>query len=178
MARDDALLDRMYGAPGPSARPPAPSRYGWGPAAWICGLLVCAAGSGLVAIGALTLGLMPTTAERELRAWGVVEPGREIWLYHDDSPARDGSSGCAAAGDELVRWEGRRPVARVPITGADVDVRLGERALVTVRRDGVTVTCPFQLGEGADDFGDALRIGASRRVERPWGPGRTDPRLR
>jgi len=176
MGRDDTLLERMYGGTGPSPRSPAP-RYGWGPALWICGLLILAAGSGLVAIAALTLGLWPTAAERELRAWGVVDSTRDIWLYHDDSAAGDGTSGCVAAGDELVRWEDRRVVGRVRVTGADIDVRLDQQALVVVEGHGGTVTCPFQLGEGADSFGDALRMAASRREERPWGPGRIDPRL-
>lgn len=177
MGRDDLLLDRLYGGSNTAGGAPVRGRYGWAPALWIFGLLCLAAASGLVSIIALTLGLWPSPLERELVSWGVVDAGQSIWLYHDHSASGDGSAGCAAAGDQLVRWEERRPVDRVTITGADIDVELGSRVLVRVSRDGRSVTCPFQLGEGADSFSDALRLAAARRVRQPWGPGRTDPRL-
>lgn len=176
MGRDDRLLSRLYtrGRSPPPRRPGRPP-YGIVPALWLVGLALLALSSAIVAVVALILAIRPSPLAAELRARGILAAGETPWLYHDHSPHADGSSGCVAAGDRLIRFDGPVETASVVLTGATITYHLGDRAWVIVRNGDTELVCPFGLGEGAQDFADVLRAAATRADRARWGPA--DPRL-
>lgn len=177
MARDDPRIARLYGDRG--SRQPGPSgpRYGIVPALWVLGLWALGLGAAVLAVVALILALRRPPVEEQLHAWGILRPDEQVWLYHDHSARGDGSSGCVATVERVVRWDQRQVSGAVELPGADIDVDRATGVQVVVRQGERALDCPFEIGGDAQGFADALRLGAARQQREPWGPER-DPRLR
>lgn len=159
MARDPALLDRLYGAkPAPEQDPrkvaiTSPVL----PLLWLIGLVGLGLASVAVALGTLALGLVAGSGP--LGEWGVLRAEDVALVVHDHSPTRDGSAGCVVTQDRLVRWENERPFAEVALAGAIVEV---DDVGVHVTGGAITVDCPFGAGEDPWTLASTARRIAAR----------------
>ncbi len=139
--------------------------------------LMLLAGMGLGLLGgawAVAVMVHDAGVVRDLVARGVMEPGERLEAWHDHSPARDGSAGCAVVEGRLARW-GDAGVVDVTLLGAEVEP---SRLAVEVRGADAAVTCALEGDEGGRAFA-ALVAERAREALPPaprWQP--TDPRLR
>lgn len=131
-------------------------------------LLLTVAGSAILCTGLAGYGVYVTTTFgspltggskleawrlNELRRWGVLGADELPALYHDDSPAMDGSAGCLVTGDALLRWDNGKTTAEAIIAGGSVSSFGDPEAPTVVLRQGVTeIQCRFNEDEGGDRF--------------------------
>ena len=144
---------------------------GAGPAIWAFTL-----------IGFFGLGLVGVVVS----VWGALSPdpladrvsmavGTRQWqVYHDHSPDHDGSSGCAVTPDAVVRWDADTETSRVPLRGAAASYQ-ANRGVTVVGADGSEMFCPFEAGEGGEDFADW--VVAESRMQHDGAVAPRDPRL-
>lgn len=117
--------------------------------------------------GALTPDPTATTVSQIL--------GTPQWsVFHDHSIAGDASAGCAVTSDSVVRWDERAVTGRVPLRGAAAHYE-PNRGVAIQTATGGELFCPFNAGEGGEDFADWVIV-EGRAIHDGAGAPR-DPRL-